>query len=259
MKITQVRNATIIIEYSGKKFLVDPWLGPKDYMPGFDMAINSDIRQPRVELPFEIEKIVDVDAVIVTHVHPDHWDEFAERAIAKNKLFFVQSETDRAYILSKGFKNVEIIEENGTKYENIVLYKTFGQHGRREVVEALCKDAGMPYDEMGVVFEAENEKTLYVAGDTIWCAEVETALKKYSPAVIVVNACGATLLNGESIIMKESDVANVLENAQNAVVIASHMDTVSHLSVTRGDLKKFISENGIKNLLVPEDGESMSF
>ena len=60
-------------------------------------------------------------------------------------------------------------------------------------------------------------------------------------------------------IMKESEVDNVLENAQNAVVIASHMDTVSHLSVTRGDLKKFISENGIKNLLVPEDGESMSF
>ena len=57
MKITQVRNATIIVEYNNTKFLIDPWLMPKDYMPGFDTAINSEIRQPRVELPFEIEKI----------------------------------------------------------------------------------------------------------------------------------------------------------------------------------------------------------
>ena len=57
MKITQVRNATIIVEYNNTKFLIDPWLMPKDYMPGFDTAINSEIRQPRAELPFEIEKI----------------------------------------------------------------------------------------------------------------------------------------------------------------------------------------------------------
>lgn len=29
MKIQQIRNATIIIEYSGKRFLVDPVLGEK--------------------------------------------------------------------------------------------------------------------------------------------------------------------------------------------------------------------------------------
>lgn len=30
MKIQQIRNATIIIEYAGKRFLVDPMLGGKD-------------------------------------------------------------------------------------------------------------------------------------------------------------------------------------------------------------------------------------
>lgn len=29
MKIQQIRNATIIIEYAGKRFLVDPMLGEK--------------------------------------------------------------------------------------------------------------------------------------------------------------------------------------------------------------------------------------
>lgn len=42
----------------------------KDYMPGFSTAINSEVRQPRVELSFEIDKIVDVDAVIVSLIQP---------------------------------------------------------------------------------------------------------------------------------------------------------------------------------------------
>ena len=259
MKITQVRNATIIVEYNNTKFLIDPWLMPKDYMPGFDTAINSEIRQPRVELPFEIEKIVDVDAVIITHIHPDHWDEFAESALDKNIKVFVQSIIDRDYVISKDFKNVEIIQESGTEYNDITLYKTSTQHGKREIIKPLCDSIGLPYDAMGVVFKSKDEKTLYIAGDTIWCEEVKEALNKYKPTVIVVNACAATLLNGERIIMNIDDVKEVLQNAQNATVIASHMDTVSHLSVTRNDLKEFKNKNNIDNLLIPEDGEIIDF
>ena len=124
MKITQVRSATIIVEYNNTKFLIDPWLMPKDYMPGFDSAINSQIRQPRVELPFGIEKIVDVDAVIITHIHPDHWDEFAENSLNKDIKVFVQSNFDKDYVISKSFANVEVIQESGTEYNGITLYKT---------------------------------------------------------------------------------------------------------------------------------------
>ena len=259
MKITQVRSATIIVEYNNKKFLIDPWLMPKDYMPGFDSAINSQIRQPRVELPFGIEKIVDVDAVIITHIHPDHWDEFAEKALDKNIKVFVQSSVDKDYVISKGFTNVEIIQESGIEYNAITLYKTGTQHGKREIIKPLCDSVGMPYDAMGVVFKSNDEKTLYIAGDTILCEEVKAALEKYSPDVIVVNACAATVLNGERLIMNIDDVKEVLQNAPNAKVIASHMDTVSHLSLTRNDLKEFKNKNNIDNLLIPEDGETIDF
>ena len=236
MKITQVRSATIIVEYNNTKFLIDPWLMPKDYMPGFDVAINSDVRQPRVELPFEIERIVDVDAVIITHIHPDHWDEFAENSLNKDIKVFVQSNFDKDYVISKGFTNVEIIQESGTKYNGITLYKTGTQHGKREIIKPLC-----------------------IAGDTIWCEEVKDVLGKYKPEVIVVNACAATLLNGERIIMNIEDVKNVLDAAPGAKVIASHLDTVSHLSVTRDDLKEFKTKNNIGNLLIPKDGEIIDF
>ena len=259
MEITQVRSATIIVKYDNTKFLIDPWLAPKESMAGFDGAINSNIRQPRVELPFEIEKVVDVDAVIITHVHDDHWDEYAENALNKDIKLFVQSETDKNYVEQKGFTNVEIISETGTKYEGITLYKTQGQHGKREIVKPIWETINIPYDTMGVVFKAENEKTLYIAGDTIWCEEVEDAINSYNPDVIIVNSCAATMLNGERIIMNDEDVKEVLKAAPNTKVIASHMDTVSHLSITRQDLKKFVDENNVDNLLIPDDGETLYF
>lgn len=40
MNIQQVRNATIIAEYGGKKILVDPMLGKKGSMPPFPFSRN---------------------------------------------------------------------------------------------------------------------------------------------------------------------------------------------------------------------------
>lgn len=259
MKITQIRNATIIVEYNETKFLIDPWLGPKDYMEGFESALNSQIRQPRVELPFEIEKTVDVDAVILTHFHPDHFDEYAVNALNKDIKFFVQSQKDLEIIKSYGFKNLEVMTQQGIDYKNIKLYKTDCQHGKREIIKPLCESIGMPYDAMGVVFKSNNEKTLYVAGDTIWCDEVSEAIDKFEPEIIVVNACAATVINGERLIMNIDDVRQVIKKAPKSTIIASHMDTVSHLTVTRKDLEEFREKESVKNLLIPDDGEALNF
>ena len=258
MKITQIRNATVLVEYNETKFLIDPWLMPKDCMEGFESAVNSHIRQPRVELPLEIEKITDVDAVIITHIHPDHWDDYAKNALKKDIKIFVQSEFDKNYMLKEGFKNVEILSTNGTTYEKVSLYKTSTQHGRREILKPLCESIGMPYDAMGVVFKSKNEKTLYIAGDTIWCNEVDEAIREHKPEIIIVNACAATVLNGERLIMNIDDIKQVIKNSPKSTIIASHMDTVSHLTITRKDLKEFKEKESIQNFLIPEDSEVLT-
>ena len=257
MKIHQIRNATMIVTYNNKRFLIDPWLMPKDFMSGFEGAMNSEVRQPRVELPISIDKITDVDAVILTHFHPDHFDEFAVSALDKNIPFFVQNETDLNIIKNFGFSDVRLISESGTDFEGIKLYKTQCQHGRREVVKPMCEQIGMPYDAMGIVFKSGTEKTLYVAGDTIWCDEVRTAIDKFSPEIIVINACGATVLvgEGERLIMDIADVKAISNYAKNSTIIASHMDTVSHLTVTREDIKNL----KLNNIVVPDDNEILGY
>ena len=55
--------------------------------------------------------------------------------------------------------------------------------------------------------------------------------------------------------LSDEDVKTLTEYAPKAVIIASHMDTVSHLTVTRNDIRKM----KLNNVLVPEDNEIMEF
>ncbi len=255
MQIAQIRNATLHILYAGQKFLIDPWLGPKEYMPGFDGAYNSQTRQPRTQLPLPVEDIVKADAVILTHVHPDHWDDFAAKALAKNIPFFVQSEIDKEFISKQGFTQVYVLSRQGTLFHDVTLHKTPTQHGRRDIVQPLCQVMGMPYDAMGVVFMASTEKTLYLTGDSIWCPEVSNSIDRYQPAIIIVNACGARLLNNERLIMDQEDLKAISAYAPQSQIIASHMDTVSHLTVTKEDIRQL----HLPNIHIPSDKEILSF
>ena len=70
-----IRNATLVIEYAGKKILVDPMLSSKGAFESFaGVEIN-----PTVELKMPVYEIVEgVDLVLVTHTHVDHFDNLIE-------------------------------------------------------------------------------------------------------------------------------------------------------------------------------------
>lgn len=81
---------------------------------------------------------------------------------------------------------------------------------------------------MGVIFQAASEKTLYLAGDTIYYDEVETVLQKYRPDVIIVNDCAANSIGYGRLITERDDNIKVHEQCPNAVIIVSHMGCISH-------------------------------
>ncbi|UOQ94811.1 MBL fold metallo-hydrolase [Halobacillus shinanisalinarum] len=252
MNIQQIRNATLIVKYAGKKFLIDPFLAEKGTYPPFPDSARQDQNNPLVSLPTSIDNIINnVDAVIVTHLHLDHWDDVAKEVLPKDIKLFAQNEDDASEIQNGGFKNVEVLQED-TVFEDIQLIKTKGEHGRGEIL----KLAGLV---CGVVFKHSNEKTLYIGGDTVWYDEVQKEIQTHKPEIIVVNAGDNQFLEGGSLVMGKDDVYEVHNAAPNAKIIASHMEAVNHWTLSREELKNFIIEKGISsNILVPEDGESYS-
>jgi L-ascorbate metabolism protein UlaG (beta-lactamase superfamily) len=257
MKLTQIRNATLKVEYAGKKFLIDPMLSKQGAFPGFPGTINSHIANPTVDLPLPLSEILDVDAVIVTHTHQDHWDDAAKEAIPKDMPIFTQNARDQWDIQMSWFRNTWVLEERND-FGGITLNKTPGQHGRGEILEGLMGD--ILGNVCGIVFTHPREKTLYIAGDTVWYQGVEQNLKQYKPDVMVLNSGDAKVLPNESIIMGKEDVYEAYKAAPLATIIASHMGAVNHASLSREDLRAFIVDHRMNSrVLVPEDGESYSF
>ncbi len=257
MKFKQIRNATIIVEFAGKRFLVDPMLSEKGAFPGFEGTVNSHIANPTVELPVPMSEILDVDTVIVTHTHPDHWDDAAKKLVPKDMLLFAQNDKDAHQIRSGGFRNVRVLEECND-FEGITMIKTRGQHGRGKALEG-------PIGEIlgivsGIVFKHPSEKTLYIAGDTVWYQAVDETLKKHNADIVVLNSGDAKVLPDESIIMGKRDIGEVYEAAPRATIIASHMEAVNHATLSRRELREFVTEKGMsQRVLIPADGEAYGF
>ncbi|MBU5638962.1 MBL fold metallo-hydrolase [Geomonas sp. Red69] len=253
MKFMQVRNATARIEYGGKCFLIDPVLAEKGAYPAFAGTVNGHLRNPLVDLPVPVETLLDVDAVIVTHTHLDHWDEAAKNQIPKGMPIFAQNEKDAAGLREAGFTDVTVLTEH-TDFAGITLIKTSGQHGSDDAMAKLGDRLG---EVCGVVLQHPDEKALYLAGDTVWNRNVADALREYTPGVIVLNCGDAQIIGIGSIIMGKRDVHDVWKAAPGATIIASHMEAMNHAVLSRKELRDFLKENGmIQRVLVPEDGES---
>lgn len=255
MKITQIRNATLIVDYAGTRFLIDPMLSDKGAMPPFPGALDDTTPSPIVDLPIAIEDIVDVDAVILTHLHLDHFDDAAIQALPKPMPIFVQNEQDAETVAKAGFTDVRVMTASSS-FNGITLSKTDGRHGPDEAYEKIGEILGFV---SGAVFRHEAEVTVYLAGDTIWNDDVAAVITQHSPEVIILNAGYAQVKGVGPILMGAEDVAAVHEAAPKARLIATHMEAVNHATLSRAGLRAFAQEQGFAVLLdVPEDGETIS-
>lgn len=260
MKFQQIRSATSIITFGRNRFLIDPWFAPKDSYDPIPVAKTKGRRFPFSELPLPVEEIVSgIDAVIVTHLHFDHFDASSVAALPKVLPLFCQDEADAAVLRGYGFVDVRVLPPAGLSFQGVSLHRTECLHGQPGRLEELYAPLGMRAECMGVVFSGGGEdKVFYLAADTIWFEGVQQAIATWRPDVIALNAAEASAENYGRIIMGLQDIDRVLEAAPHATLIATHMDAVGHAELCRADLRRFVAERHLQGrLLVPDDGETL--
>ncbi len=253
MRLILVRHATVLIEMAGRRLMVDPMLDAAGAR-GPVRGTPQERPNPLVELPMPAaEAAAGVEAVLLTHTHVDHLDAAGVTSIAPETIWFCQPE-DVEDLEPIGLRDVRPVPlEGGLEWSGIRIERTGGRHGREEAaVQGLGPVSGF-------VLRAEGEPTLYVAGDTVWCPEVETALARYSPDWVVLNAGGARFLSGGTITMEADDVIAVCRAAPAARLVAVHMEAINHCLESRADLAGRLRAAGLgERVRIPSDGETVS-
>ena len=235
MRLTLVRNATLVVELGDRRILVDPMFDDVGARPPIEGTRNP-IANPTVPLPFPAEDVIrGVDAVLVTHRHRDHLDATAEKLLPRDVPVFCQPEDEDALReLGLDARSIDVELD----WDGLRITRTPGRHGSGEMAKLLAPVSGFVLDG------------LYAAGDTVWYEGVEQTIERHEPRVAVVNAGGAEFEEGGLIVMGIDDVREVA--ARVPTVVAVHMEALNHCYLTRAALRA-----ALPDVLVPTDGETL--
>ncbi|HWR12684.1 MAG TPA: MBL fold metallo-hydrolase [Rectinemataceae bacterium] len=249
MKLQLIRSATIKLFFQTCTILVDPCLAPK-----FGIYSYAGIsKNPLVELPMPLEDILgDIDAVIVSHLHSDHFDSVARQIIKKDIPLFCQPD-DEAKIRELGFTDARPVQESAI-FRGVEMRRFYGQHGHGSVLE-----------DMGIVsgfsFKAEGAPSICWLGDTVLIPAVEKRLLEEMPDIVVAHSSGAVWGSERiKIVLDEEQTVRICALLPGSRIIATHMDSLDHGTVTRKQLRAYAEGHSIapEALIIPEDGEMLT-
>lgn len=251
MNFTHIRHGSHILEFKGKKFLVDPVFAELGTMPSMPKA-RTKAKNPLIPMPFGFKFVNTLDAVLLTHTHFDHFDDKAIEILPKSLPIICRSH-DVKKVSKSGFTNIIAIDKSDVIFNDVHIKTVGGKHGVGLAGMLMGKTTGFILSDASG--DASEPKT-YIIGDSIWCDEVETTLKKEQPDVIIAFAGAAVLPFGKNITMATGDIHELASASKNAKLIAIHMDTWSHCFLTKDILKDFIKDKTYKNrIMIPNEGD----
>ncbi len=257
MKITQLRNATVVLEIGAHRILVDPMLAPKDALPPLKF-LNYRQRNPTVDLPLLTGAILEsVTHCLITHCqkgHFDHLDRAGKQWLRARQIPVICTPHDADYLRQRGLNVCPLPADQHAPHAFLSgkITTVPCTHGRGVV--GLLMEHGVGY-----FIEVPGEPSLYLAGDTILTPTMLEFIARHRPQVSLIPAGGARFDLGQEVIMGTADVV-AFALASIGTVVANHLEALSHCPVKRTDLSNAAAHAGVSDRLrIPADGQTLEF
>jgi L-ascorbate metabolism protein UlaG (beta-lactamase superfamily) len=258
MRITHVRNATIVLHLGPYNILVDPMLAPKDALPPLRLFARPRLRNPTVELPANAAALLEgVTHCLITHCqrgHFDHLDRAGKRWLRERQTPVICTPHDFEHLRGRGLNAIALDADHAQPQPFLGgRIRTLGCTHGLGLVGALMEHG------VGYFIDMPGEPSLYLSGDTVLTDAVRQFVRRHQPEVCVVPAGGAHFDLGGDIIMGADEVIELTRIATGRVV-ANHLEALSHCPVRRDDLRRAADRAGLgERLYLPRDGETLAF
>lgn len=256
MKITQVRNATVVVQMGQAVVLVDPMLAPKGAIPALKYFGGEHRRNPLVDLPENTGALLEqVTHCLITHCQKGHFDHLDRRAIKwlrERSIPVFCAGGDAEFLQRKGLRVIALSPERRSAFLSGQIQLIPCLHGRGLIGKMMAHG-------VGYFIQLPDEPSLYIAGDTLLTNAVRDCILLNQPDITLIPAGGARFDLGGDIIMGVEEAIAVGE-LTGKQVIANHLEALDHCPVSRAQLQAEVNQRGWRaRYFIPTDGETLEF
>lgn len=238
LRLTYVGGPTVIVEFGGGRFLVDPTLDPAgtDYpTPAYTLHKSQGPALPP-------EGVGRLDAVLLSHDHHfDNLDAAGRLALAQAPAVYTTTAgAARLGGNAVGLAPWESVEVPAAGGGSIRVTATPARHGPAEsdrgpVIGFLLQPA------------ATGAPTLYLSGDTVWYEGVAEVGRRFRPAVALLNVGAAKVAPAGPwpLTFTAAEAVTLARAWPQAVIVPLHFEGWAHFSEGRPELEGAFAAAGL--------------
>jgi L-ascorbate metabolism protein UlaG (beta-lactamase superfamily) len=254
MRITLLRNASLLVEGAEQRLVVDPSLASVARRGPLSFIRSRPRRNPTAPLPEgAMDRLAGITGALITHFrfgHADHLDIEGKRLLAAAGVPTACQPGDARALRRAGIDAHPVRSEETAQLFGGELNSVPALHGHGLVGRLMGPG-------VGYLLRLPGEPSLYLSGDTILTDDVRAVLVRERPDVAVMHAGGAQLDVGAPILMTLDEQLEFSKLAPGRV-IATHLEALDHCGVSRADVQDAVSAIGLANRVdVPADGETI--
>jgi L-ascorbate metabolism protein UlaG (beta-lactamase superfamily) len=240
-------NATTLLRIGPFTLLTDPNFLHR----GQRAHLGYGLRTKRLTEPaLQATQLPALDAILLSHMHGDHWDRIATRSLPKATPVVTTPEaakclTDRGFTETSDLRAWQTHElTRGT--DTLRITSVPGVHGPGPVDRFLPQVMGSVLELVrGGVAGPDVTWRGYISGDTLYRPFLGEVLQRTGPLDVVIPHLGGTKVLGLTVTMDARQGADLVELLRPPVTVPIHYDDYDRFKSPLGD---FVAEVGRRRL-----------
>lgn len=254
--VTFIGNATTLITYDDITLITDP----NFLHAGQHAYLGYGLMSRRLKPPaMTVDELPPLDAVVLSHLHGDHWDRVAERGL-NHQLPVVTTHAAARTLRRRGFAQArgldtwgEFVIAKGTSQVRITSLP--GRHAPTPLNRLLPPVMGTML-EFGDA-DAPPQRRLYISGDTLLVDELNEIPLRFSAIDAGILHLGGTRLPagaklpfGLTVTMDARQGASAVELLKLPKVIPVHFDDYGVFASPLADFVDEMARRGLSDRLI---------